>query len=48
MGSTYVYEVPVEKCVNEADDDLRNPVPIFVDLDIGLTWGLGHVSRNPL
>jgi hypothetical protein len=43
-----VYEVPVEECVDEADDDLGNSVPIFIDLDIGLTRGLGHVSRNPL
>ena len=43
-----MYEVPVKERVDEADDDLGNPVPIFVDLDIGLTRRLGHVSRNPL
>ena len=48
MGSAYVYEVPVKECVDEADDDLGHSVPILVDLDIGLTRRLGHVSRNPL
>jgi hypothetical protein len=41
-------EVPVKACIDKADNDLRNAVPIFIDLDISLTWRLGHMSRNPL
>jgi hypothetical protein len=41
-------EVPVQSCINKADDDLRDAIPVFVNVDIGLTWGLSHVSRNPL
>lgn len=41
-------EVPVEACVNETDEDLGDAIPVFVDLDISLTWRLSHVSRDPL
>jgi hypothetical protein len=41
-------DIPVEACIDKANNDFRDAVPIFVDLDISLTWGLGHVSRNPL
>jgi hypothetical protein len=47
-NSTYMNEVPVQSCVNKADDDFRDAIPVFVNVDIGLTWRLSHMSRDPL
>lgn len=43
-----VNEIPIETCVDETNENFGNTIPVFVDLDISLTWRLSHVSRNPL
>lgn len=41
-------EVPVEACIDKADDDLRDTIPVLIDVDVDLTWWFGHVRWNPL
>ena len=41
-------ELPIEACVDKADEDFRHAIPILIDYHVGLTRRFGHVSRNPL